>query len=427
MLTMYSLWEYFSSVDARLCFGVGAGLLSTIAFVPYILDTLAKRTRPQRASWLIWSVLGSIALGSQIYEGATSSLWFAGVQVAGTVIILLLSIRRGSGTFLSNTDFGILAAAGVGLVLWYFTETAAYALAITISISLLGGLATAVKAFYAPHSETLSTWVISFIASIFAVLSVGKADLILLAYPVYLLVLYLAFIIAILLGRVRRAAATLMPGTIYFIRPMRAALRTTADGIIVVAALVYLLNNGLPLRAQTPAPVHLLSDMKQSTLVDSLSMRQSTSAMALSTTTTSAPFEAAHEPAVHSDELPDLGLTALTRNTAFGNLPHYPDVPRKDMFGKRRDISLNEHHYQTIAAPFLQLDRDDPFASLVVSVRVASLITDVQAPRPTGLIPQGAKLTILATNGDWFHIATDAGQKGFLHRSQVSVANPETS
>ncbi len=226
---MNALSDLFLSDNTLLVFGVASGLLSTIAFIPYIADTLARRTHPQRASWLIWSVLGSIALISQIYEGATASLWFAGVQISGTIIVFMLAIRRGSGQFLTRNDHYILMAASVGLVLWYFTENAAYALTITISISLLGGLATAIKAFHAPDSETLSTWVISLIASACAMLAVGQMDFVLLAYPVYLFTLYLTFIVAIVLGRARRSVANGTPVLARIAHPMRTALRSTAD------------------------------------------------------------------------------------------------------------------------------------------------------------------------------------------------------
>jgi len=137
-----------------------------------------------------------------VYEGATHSLWFAGVQVGATILIFGLSITRGRGAYLSNADFLVLLAAQVGLVLWYFTEDAAYALAITISISLLGGLLTIAKAYRDPESETLATWVLSFVASVAAILAVGEANAVLLAYPVYLFLLNGAIVAAILLGRV---------------------------------------------------------------------------------------------------------------------------------------------------------------------------------------------------------------------------------
>lgn len=194
----------FTDFDgALLLCGIIAGVLSTVAFAPYIIDTFRGRTHPQRACWLIWSVLGAISFSSQVYEGATASLWFAGVQVSGTIIVCLLAIRSGVGAYISSVDVYVLGAAAFGVVMWYMTETSAYALAIAIGISLMGGCLTAAKAYREPDSETLSTWVISFIASVFAIVAVGSLSPILLAYPVYLFTLYATFIVAIFLGRKR--------------------------------------------------------------------------------------------------------------------------------------------------------------------------------------------------------------------------------
>ena len=180
--------------------GVFSAVLSTIGYLPYLVDTAKGRTHPQRACWLIWSVLGSIALASQIHEGAMASLGFAAVQVTGTVIVFALSIFVGKGKFLHRTDWLTLAAAAIGLLLWYFTSSAAYALAITISISLLGGSMTVFKAYRDPGSETVSTWMVFWAASALAVVSVGAWDATLLAYPLYLLTLYSAILGAIALG-----------------------------------------------------------------------------------------------------------------------------------------------------------------------------------------------------------------------------------
>ncbi len=181
--------------------GLISASLSTIAYLPYIRDTMLKRTQPQRASWLIWSILGSIAFFSQLHEGATDSLWFAGAQVSGTITVFLLSIRFGVGGLLNRQDVIVLLFAAGGLVAWYMTSTAVYALAITITISLLGGSVTIRKAYLNPESETLSTWGVSFIASVFAILAVGRVDPVILAYPLYLMTLNGAIVMAILLGQ----------------------------------------------------------------------------------------------------------------------------------------------------------------------------------------------------------------------------------
>lgn len=162
-------------------FGMLSAVLSAFAYLPYIRDTLRGTTHPQRASWLIWSVLGSIAFFSQLYEGATASLWFAGAQVSGTIVVFLLSLRCGVGGLVNKPDACVLLAAALGLALWYMTETAVYALAITISISLLGGVVTMCKAYLTPQSETISTWACSFVAACLAILAVGAYDPVMLA------------------------------------------------------------------------------------------------------------------------------------------------------------------------------------------------------------------------------------------------------
>ncbi|MEM6483059.1 MAG: hypothetical protein AAF681_14530, partial [Pseudomonadota bacterium] len=146
---------------------------------------------------------GNNSIFSQLFEGASYSLWFAGAQVTGTVVISLLSIRLGTGGLVSRADGIVLAFAGLGLIAWYVTETAIYALAITISINLLGGAVTLIKAFKFPTSETVATWFLSFLGAIFAVLALGTIDWVLLAYPLYLFALNGAIVVAILLGRRR--------------------------------------------------------------------------------------------------------------------------------------------------------------------------------------------------------------------------------
>ncbi|MEM6944669.1 MAG: hypothetical protein AAF565_13040 [Pseudomonadota bacterium] len=195
--------EPFFGPEGRALCALIAFALSVIAFYPYLRDTIAWKTRPQRASWLIWSVLSSISFVSQVAEGASTSLVYAGVQCAGTLTILALAWSRGLGGFLHPRDLLVISAAGAGLAIWYVTEDAAWALAISCSISLVGGTVTVAKAYWNPQTETMSFWMISFLAACFGAGSVGMWDPILLMYPVYLMVLKTAIITAMVLGRER--------------------------------------------------------------------------------------------------------------------------------------------------------------------------------------------------------------------------------
>lgn len=178
-------------------FGVLSALVGLVGYAPYVRDTWRGETRPERCSWLIWSVLGTIAFFSQVHEGATQSLWFAGTQVSATIFVFLLSIRNGTGNFLCPTYILSLGTAGLGLVAWYFTDSAVYALMLTIGISLLGGVLTVRKAYRSPGTETATAWGIAWVSTILAMCSVGQMDWVLLAYPLYLFTLYSAILIAL--------------------------------------------------------------------------------------------------------------------------------------------------------------------------------------------------------------------------------------
>ena len=197
---------YFGA-DARAFFGVVAAIVSCIAYLPYLRDLTAGTTKPQRSSWLVWTVLSSISFASQVAEGASASLLYAGIQCAGTAFIFAFAIHRGAGHFFRGADAVVLAAAGCGLLAWYFTDSAVWALCISCGISLAGGTVTVAKAYARPETETQSFWTISMVAACFAVASVGAWDVVLLIYPAYLLTLKAAVVLALYLGRRHPAPA----------------------------------------------------------------------------------------------------------------------------------------------------------------------------------------------------------------------------
>jgi hypothetical protein len=181
-------------------FGLIAGVLSASCYVPYIRDILSGTTRPERATWLIWTVLGLILLVSQLAKGASASVWLTVAQTAGVTTIFLLSLKYGEGG-LARSDIIALAVAAAGLVAWYFTREASVALYIAIGVDFSGGILSVVKAYRDPESETALTWLIAAFAGAFGMLAVGlDGPIALLAFPTYYLVISLMLYGAIQLG-----------------------------------------------------------------------------------------------------------------------------------------------------------------------------------------------------------------------------------
>jgi hypothetical protein len=181
-------------------FGYVSGLLTLISFFPYLRDIFRLKTKPERASWLIWSITAGIAFLSQFAKGATNSLWLSGVDVVGLVVVFFFSIKYGVGGF-NKRDYAALVFALLGLFAWYITKEAAIALYIIIIINAAGSLLTAYKAFHDPKSETLLTWVFASIAGLFAMFAVGSINVVLLSYPLYIFIANAVIVMAILLGK----------------------------------------------------------------------------------------------------------------------------------------------------------------------------------------------------------------------------------
>jgi|SRR5581483_337142 len=184
-------------------FGLISGLFAVLEFIPYIRDILKLRARPQRATFLIWGMLGSIAFFSQLSKGASYSLFLPGFETLGTIFIFLLTIKYGVGGF-SKRDYVTLFIAIVGLIIWYFTKEAAVALYITILVDMAGNYLTIHKTYLDPKSETNMFWILAALSGFFAALAVGSFNVILLSYPVYIVFANLAVVVAIRMGLSRK-------------------------------------------------------------------------------------------------------------------------------------------------------------------------------------------------------------------------------
>ena len=179
--------------------GYLSGILILLSFVPYIRDIFLHKTKPERASWLIWSLLGLISFFSQHAKGAQYSLIFTAAQAAGDSLIFLLAIKYGLGGLKRRDILGLTGAVS-GLILWYVVGEAAIALLMVIFVDAIGAVLTVMKSYRNPSTETVSSWYLTFWGAFFGCVAIGKLNLILLAFPFYTCFAALAILISIKLG-----------------------------------------------------------------------------------------------------------------------------------------------------------------------------------------------------------------------------------
>jgi hypothetical protein len=126
--------------------GLLGGLFALSSVIPYIRDILLLRAKPQRSTFFIWLLLGTIALFSQFAKGASNSLWLPGLETFGCLMVFILSIKYGMGGF-SKEDYVAILISIIGLIIWFFTKEAAIALYLVIFVDAVGLSLTLHKAY----------------------------------------------------------------------------------------------------------------------------------------------------------------------------------------------------------------------------------------------------------------------------------------
>ncbi len=170
--------------DFPILAGQIAGALSLLAFIPYIVAILRGQTRPNRATWWIWTATSAVLLASYFFSGAETTIWVPASYFAASFVTALLSIRYGEGGS-TPLDRGCLAGAGAGLLAWWWFDSPVVALVMALGVDLAGALPTIRKAWVAPHTEDRLAWALFIAGNTLNLVAVDRWEFAIAIYPIY--------------------------------------------------------------------------------------------------------------------------------------------------------------------------------------------------------------------------------------------------
>ena len=165
--------------------GKVAGVVSLVAFVPYIIATLRRQTKPNRATWWIWTVVGLMLGASYWSSGANHTIWVPASYIIGPLATAILSLRYGEGGW-TRFDRYCLIGAGVSAVLWWVFSSPLVALSINLCIDCAGALPTVRKAYANPEGEDRLAWIMFFAGNSINLLAIEHWNFAIASYPVYM-------------------------------------------------------------------------------------------------------------------------------------------------------------------------------------------------------------------------------------------------
>lgn len=165
--------------------GFSAGLLEFWAFILYYISILNGKTRPNRATWFVLTVVGVLIVMSYYASGARDTLWVPISYAVGPFIAFLLSLKYGEGGFTPFDRFCLLACL-VSIVFWKISHSPAMTLFANLLIDFFGLLPTIRKAYLDPKSEDRAAWSVTSLSNFLNILAVGSWTFVIGFYPVYM-------------------------------------------------------------------------------------------------------------------------------------------------------------------------------------------------------------------------------------------------
>jgi|SRR3989344_1728524 len=166
-------------------FGVLAGSISFFAYLYYYISICNGSTKPNRATWWILFLIGSLIAVSYYKGGARDTIWFALSYVIGPLIAALLSLKYGEGKW-SRVDKICLTGAIVSIPFWFIAPPLTV-LIINISVDFLGMIPTVWKSYRRPESENRWSWALTLLSSMLNIMAIEAWEFEISIYPVYML------------------------------------------------------------------------------------------------------------------------------------------------------------------------------------------------------------------------------------------------
>ncbi len=183
--------------------GIIAGILAISGYIPYVISILKGKTRPDRATWFIWSIVGGLLAFSYLATGDPKAIWLPLGYFFGPFITFILSIFYGYSKW-SRLDTICVAVTFFSVIPWILSKNAELTLIINVILDATGAIPTLVKTYREPDTEDLTAWIIFAIANTLQLFAITEWNNISVSYPVYLFFLAGGMVLLILRGKINQ-------------------------------------------------------------------------------------------------------------------------------------------------------------------------------------------------------------------------------
>jgi hypothetical protein len=179
--------------EYKVIVGVIAVIVAFVAYVPYFKDIFRGKTKPHAFSWLVWGSLTGIGFFGQLFDNGGAGAWVTGFSALVGFVVFFLALKKGEKNITSSDKWSLIGA-GLALVLWFITNSPFGSIILITLIDALGFYPTFRKSYHKPLEETISTYFLSGLKFVIAIIALQNHSIITWLYPLSLILMNFIFV-----------------------------------------------------------------------------------------------------------------------------------------------------------------------------------------------------------------------------------------
>ena len=173
-------------------------VLMLIGDLSYFINTLNGKVKPNKVSWLLWSLIPFVVFIAEIKQGVgLQSLMTLSVGVGTLAIFIASFFNKNAQWKLGALDVICGLLSFCGLILWYTTKVGNYAILFSIFADILAAAPTLVKAYKFPETEKYPAYLLTGVNGGITLLTVRSWNFATYGFPLYSILLNTVFFILI--------------------------------------------------------------------------------------------------------------------------------------------------------------------------------------------------------------------------------------
>ncbi len=195
-----------ANIDIHNLFLIISTVLVYGSMFRYIYSIIIGKTKPNLVGWLLYQIATICILISSYELGSLPTIMLSLAFALTQLVVIILSFRYGFTRFEKNEAF-YFGISIISLIFWvvahhnrelltatHFTERwlAIFVLTTNTFIEIMGALAIFTKLYRYPETEDATSWLLWWLAGLFALLAVTSYAYEDLLYPSYILVTNIA-------------------------------------------------------------------------------------------------------------------------------------------------------------------------------------------------------------------------------------------